>query len=90
MQKLTLSQWSDLAQVVSAIAVVASLVYVGFEIHRNTEASRAATRQSIAETDFVYVAATLDPVRLVEALLTPWSRCGLGLLQPWSSVGAYC
>jgi len=67
MKKLTLGQWSDLAQVVSALAVVASLVYVGFEIRQNTEASRAATRQSIAETDFEYVGATLDPVMLVEA-----------------------
>ena len=67
MPKPTLGQLSDLAQVVSAVAVVASLVYVGFEIRQNTEASRAATRQSIAETDFEYVGATLDPAMLVEA-----------------------
>ena len=67
MPRLSLSQWSDLSQVVSAAVVVASLVYVGFEIRQNTEASRAATRQSIAETDFEYVGATLDPQTLVEA-----------------------
>jgi hypothetical protein len=67
MSKLTLGQWSDLSQVVSAVAVVASLVYVGVEIGRNTEASRAATRQSIAETDFEYVGSTLDAALLVEA-----------------------
>ena len=58
MRKLSLTEWSELSQVVSAIAVVASLIYVGYEIRRNTEASRAATRQSIAETDFEYVGAT--------------------------------
>ena len=67
MPKLTLGQWSDLSQIVSAAAVVASLIYVGFEIRQNTEASRAATRQSIAETDFEYVGATLDPAMLVAA-----------------------
>ena len=66
MKKLSLSQWSDLSQVVSAVAVVASLIYVGFEIRQNTEASRAATRQSIAETDFEYVGATLDALTLAE------------------------
>jgi hypothetical protein len=67
MPKLSLGQWSDLSQVVSALAVVASLVYVGVEIGRNTDASRAATRQSIAETDFLYVSSTLDAALLVEA-----------------------
>ena len=67
MPKLSLKQWSDLSQVVSAAVVVASLVYVGFEIRQNTEASRAATRQSIAETDFEYVGATLDALTLLEA-----------------------
>ena len=67
MAKPTLGQLSDLSQIVSALAVVASLVYVGFQIRQNTEASRAATRQAIAETDFEYVGATLDPLLLVEA-----------------------
>ncbi len=65
--KLSLTEWSDIAQVVSAMAVVASLVYVGLGIHQNTEASRAATRQAIAETDFEYVGATIDPLTLAEA-----------------------
>ena len=65
MPKLTLAHLSDLSQVVSAVAVVASLIYV--EIRRNTEASQAATRQAIAETDFEYVGSTLDPGQLVEA-----------------------
>jgi hypothetical protein len=67
MPKLSLREWSDISQVVSAAVVVASLVYVGFEIRQNTDASRAATRQSIAETDFEYVGATLDALTLVEA-----------------------
>jgi hypothetical protein len=67
MKRFTLSQWSEVSQIVSALAVVVSLVYVGQEIRSNTEASRAATRQAIAETDFEYVGATLDPLTLLEA-----------------------
>jgi hypothetical protein len=44
---MTLQDWSNLAQVVGAIAVVISLVYVGFQIKRNTSAVRSATAQAI-------------------------------------------
>ncbi len=43
-----LSDWASIAEIISAVAVVASLLYVGFEIHRNTKVGLAANRQSIA------------------------------------------
>lgn len=67
MRRFTLSQWNEVSQVVSALAVVVSLVYVGREIRANTAASHAATRQAIAQTDFEYVGATLDPLTLLVA-----------------------
>lgn len=67
MNRLSLNEWSDIAQIISALAVVVSLVYVGWEIRANTEALRATTRQAVAEADFEYVAATLDPLALAEA-----------------------
>ncbi|MCP4727719.1 MAG: hypothetical protein GY863_21950 [bacterium] len=67
MKKITLSSMSELAQIVSAIAVVLSLVYVGQQIKANTEATRSATRQSIAETDFEFISTILDPLTLLEA-----------------------
>jgi len=48
MLKLKLSEWSNVAEIVSAIAVVGSLFYVGYQIKQNTEVSLAANRQSIA------------------------------------------
>jgi hypothetical protein len=63
---LSLSQLSELSQVVSAIAVVLSLVYVGYQIRQNTQATRAVTGQSIAQTDSSYVGATLEPLSLAE------------------------
>jgi hypothetical protein len=48
MAKRTLSEWASIAEIISAVAVVASLLYVGFEINRNTTVSLAANRQAIA------------------------------------------
>jgi hypothetical protein len=60
MSKMKLQHWSELSQVVSAVAVVISLVYVAMEIRGNTEATRAATRQAISQTDLDFISAPLD------------------------------
>jgi len=49
MRKLTLTEWANIAEVVGAIAVVASLLYVGYEIQRNTKVGLASNRQAIAD-----------------------------------------
>ena len=43
MAKLTLRDWASVAEITSAVAVVLSLVYVGFELRGNTKAVEAAT-----------------------------------------------
>lgn len=48
MGKRTIAEWASFAEIVSATAVVASLIYVGYQIHRNTIVGLAANRQSIA------------------------------------------
>jgi len=44
---MSLQDWSNLAQVIGALAVVISLVYVGFQVKRNTSAVRSATSQAV-------------------------------------------
>lgn len=44
---MTLQDWSNLAQVIGALAVVISLFYVGFQIKGNTSAVRSATAQAV-------------------------------------------
>lgn len=44
---MSLQDWSNLAQVIGALAVVISLVYVGFQVKRNTGAVRSATSQAV-------------------------------------------
>ncbi len=48
MTKRTLSDWASIAEIVTAIAVVASLLYVGYEIQRNTRVGLASNRQAVA------------------------------------------
>ena len=43
---MKLADWANVAEISSAVAVVASLIYVGFEISQNTAAVKASTHQS--------------------------------------------
>ena len=67
MAQTKLQRWSDVSQIVSALAVVLSLVYVGSEIRSNTEATRGATRQAILQADLEYLTSALDPQTLLAA-----------------------
>jgi len=46
MRKLTLSDWASIAEVIGAIAVVFSLLYVGMQVKANTDEIRASNRQN--------------------------------------------
>ena len=47
MRKLDLAEWASIAEVVGAIAVVISLVYVGLQVSANTAEIRASNRQQL-------------------------------------------
>ena len=47
MRQLTLSEWGNIAEVISAVAVVVSLLYVGYQVSENTSEVRAANRQQL-------------------------------------------
>jgi hypothetical protein len=44
---MSLQNFNNLAQVIGAPAVVISLLYVGFQVKRNTGAVRSATSQAV-------------------------------------------
>lgn len=44
---MNLSDWANLAEIVSALAVVISLLYVGYQINLNTKEIRVANRQEL-------------------------------------------
>lgn len=51
MARLGLKELAQVAEVIAALAVVVSLVYVGREVQSNTAAVRGAAMQAIATTD---------------------------------------
>jgi hypothetical protein len=47
--KLKLKQWAQISEVIGAVAIVVSLIYVASELRRNTEATQAATFQQMVQ-----------------------------------------
>ena len=48
MKSKKLQYWAFVAEIIGSIAIIISLIYVGFEIRQNSKEVRAANRQSIA------------------------------------------
>ena len=53
MTRLRLSEWANIAEMVGAVAVVVSLLYVGIQINANTVEVRAASRQQLINRSFI-------------------------------------
>jgi hypothetical protein len=67
-RKIVLSEWAQIAEIVAAVAVVFSLIYVGFELQENTSAVRAASVQSTTtgiRDGLMMVASDADFTRIV-------------------------
>ena len=48
--KISLGQLAQIAEIVAALAVVISLIYVGRQLESNTSAARSATVQAIDDS----------------------------------------
>lgn len=57
---MTLEQWSFIAQIISATAVVASLIFVGVQLRQATKAVRASTSQAHSTTYHAIVAKIVE------------------------------
>lgn len=67
MRRITLADVANIAEVVAALAVVVSLLYLGAQIQQNTRAVRAASYQEVANgvTDFqILIAQNNDLARI--------------------------
>lgn len=58
---MTLSDWGNLGQVMGALAVVASLIFVGFQIRQNTKSNQATALQLNADYWLNYITKIADP-----------------------------
>ena len=68
MTKRTLQDWASIAEIFGAVAIVASLIYVAFEIRENTRALQVASRQALASGDLAYFQTAIDPTIVAQAL----------------------
>ena len=60
MKKNKLTLITEIAEIISAVAVVISLIYVGVQVNQNTKATQSAMRQSVADNDITYLMSSLD------------------------------
>lgn len=67
MAKFELSDWANVAEIAAAAGVVISLIFVGFELRSNTEATQAATREAINQKDMQFLSLRLDSSVLARA-----------------------
>lgn len=58
---MTLSDWANAAQIVGAVSVAGTLVFVGVQLHYNTKSNRASTLQMNADYWLHYLTTMADP-----------------------------
>lgn len=55
MERSRLSEWAAIAEIVAALAVIASLVYLAIQVRENTNAVQAATFQELVNASDAYL-----------------------------------
>ena len=67
--KNKLQEYALVAEIISAIAIVVSLIFVGIEVNRNTEIAKASTYQSMIELSHDSITTLATNRELYELLL---------------------
>jgi len=58
---MTLSDWANIGQVIGALAIVASLIFVGFQVRQNTKSNQVTALQLNADYWLNYISKLADP-----------------------------
>jgi hypothetical protein len=97
-KKLTLTDWAAAGEIVGTIAVVISLLFVGYSINRNTEAIQASSENILFErhtdlanhfmtnpslAEIMFIQRTGDG-DLSESDLIRWEKYELNMLDLWA------
>jgi len=97
-KKLTLTEWAAAGEILGTVAVVISLLFVGYSINRNTEAMQASSENILFErhTDLanhfmtdptlaeLMVKRRTSDVGLSEIELVRWEKYELNMLDLWA------
>ena len=57
---INLSTWSAIAEIISSVAILVTLIYLAIQTRQNTAAIRASTRQTMISTDIEALKAGMD------------------------------
>ena len=69
----SLRKWAAVGEIISAIAVVLSLLYVGAEVRQNTRAIEGTTYQAVVRASNEYLLAVATDSTFAEILVRSWS-----------------
>ena len=72
--KLKLSDWANIAEIVSAIALVFTLLYVGYELHLNTTESHLANIHAMTAQSQAIALAIATSSELSNSLAMPFDE----------------
>ena len=71
MRRLSLAEWASVAEIIGAVAVVLSLIYVGVQVQENTSEVRVANRQALISRSGLAVGNAAANAELALALSKP-------------------
>ena len=57
---MKISKLVDISQIIGVITIILSLIFIGIQIKQNTNATRAAVRQSVATNDIAFLNTSLN------------------------------
>ena len=72
--KERLQEYALIAEIVSAIAIVISLVFVGIEVRRNTESQKASTYQSMIDLSHDRMQTAVENREIYELVQSDWAE----------------
>ena len=68
MTKRSLQDWASIAEIIGAVAIVMSLIYVAYEVGENTRALQATSRQALGDQDLAFFQTLVDSYILERAM----------------------
>lgn len=78
------SKWSSIAEILSSVAIVATLLYLAVQTQQNSEAIRASARHAMIESDLQLVTNSVDNPVIIEAMTKDMlTRAEMIQLQNW-------
>lgn len=64
--KVTLSDWAQIAEIIAAAGIIASLAFVGIQLSENSSEVQSATYQAIADSDMSLLAVVVQSEELAQ------------------------